>query len=459
MSEKELPAGWAWARLGDLGEYINGRGFKKSEWADDGLPIIRIQNLTGSGASFNYFAGDLDERHTVDDGDLLVAWAATLGTHIWRGPKAAVNQHIFKVIPYVDIKFLHYLIDHKIHELAAASHGSGMVHVTRAKFDGLRVVVPPLAEQRRIVEALEGHLSRLDAAVATVQNSRKRLVNLQKSVLLDIVPEEVPESWMAGTVEQAGTVELGRARHPDWHHGPEMRPYLRVANVFEDRIDASDVMEMDFSGIFEKYRLHPGDVLLNEGQSPHLVGRPALYRGTPSNVAFTNSLLRFKANRDVMPEWALMVFRRHLHARRFMREVRITTNIAHLSSKRLKAVEFPIPPMDVQKRLVMRCDELLSGVDAMGREVARTLTRAENLRRAILNRAFNGTLIPQDPDDEPATALLARIKADRDAQPKAKRTRRTPAASRKAKAPATKPAPAPSPAPAPTHAVQQEFDL
>lgn len=333
-----------------------------------------------------------------------------------------------------------------------------MPKIDQAAISGLEIPLPPLAEQHRIVEALEGHLSRLDAAVATVHNSRKRLVNLRKSLLLDIVPEEVPDSWTASTVEQAGTVELGRARHPDWHHGPEMHPYLRVANVFEDRIDASDVMEMDFSGIFEKYRLHPGDVLLNEGQSPHLVGRPALYRGTPPNVAFTNSLLRFKANPDVMPEWALMVFRRHLHARRFMREVRITTNIAHLSSKRLKVVEFPIPPLDVQKQLVMRCDELLTGVDVMDREAARTLARADSLRRAVLSRAFAGALVPQDPTDEPATALLARIRADRAAQPKAKRTRRTPAAPRKAKA-AVAPVPAPEPTPTPAHAVQQEFDL
>ncbi len=96
-----------------------------------------------------------------------------------------------------------------------------------------------------------------------------------------------------------------------------------------------------------------------------------------------------------------------------------------------------------------------------------TLTIADqkgsSLRRAILNRAFTGNLVPQDPTDEPASALLARIQAERAAQPKAKRTRRTPATPRKVKkAPAAAPTesvPAPSPTAAPTHAVQQEFDL
>jgi hypothetical protein len=122
-----------------------------------------------------------------------------------------------------------------------------------------------------------------------------------------------------------------------------MRPYLRVANVFEDRIDVSDIMEMNFSPEeFERYRLREGDVLLNEGQTPELVGRAAMYRGEPPEVAFTNSLLRFVPGPGVDAAYALLVFRRHLHVGRFNREARITTNIAHLSAGRLKSVEFPI---------------------------------------------------------------------------------------------------------------------
>lgn len=236
-----------------------------------------------------------------------------------------------------------------------------------------------------------------------------------------------------------------------------MRPYLRVANVFEDRIDISSVMEMDFSGIFEKYRLHKGDILLNEGQSPHLVGRPAMYRGVPENVAFTNSLLRFQAGPGVLPEWALMVFRRHLHARRFMREVRITTNIAHLSSKRLKVVEFPIPPLEIQKDLVQRCEELLSGTEAIGREVDRAAQRADALRSALLRKAFNGNLLPQNPTDEPATTFLARIAAERDAAKPARKTKRAARPRKTAAAAKATEAAAPAPTPAPVTTVQQEL--
>lgn len=405
----------------------------------------------------------INPAYEIQPGDILVSRANTrdyVGAPVLVGkcrPRLLLSDKSLRLVPndLVSKKWLVHMLGSpgvrgKISETATGTKDS-MRNISQQALLDIDIPLPPLAEQHRIVEALEAQLSRLDAAVATVKKSLRRLTILRKSVLLSLVPEGLPEGWASATVEQAGKVELGRARHPDWHHGPEMRPYLRVANVFEDRIDTSDVMEMDFSGIFEKYRLHPGDVLLNEGQSPHLVGRPALYRGTPPNVAFTNSILRFKARADVMPEWALMVFRRHLHAKRFMREVRITTNIAHLSSKRLKRVEFPIPPMDVQEQLVQRCDELLSGVDAMSTEAELSLVRAAALRSAILNRAFTGGLVPQDPTAAPTTELLAQIQAERAAQPKPQRARRAKKA--------TVLAPAPEPTDAPATAVQQEFEL
>ncbi|MFI7038209.1 restriction endonuclease subunit S [Microbispora rosea] len=426
MTRAELPSGWAPATLGEIAHYQNGRGFKKSEWSDSGRPIVRIQNLTGSGATFNYFSGNLDERHTVKTGDLLISWAATLGAFIWDGPEGALNQHIFKVTPFVDKKFLYYLVQHALEDLYSHTHGSGMVHITKEKFDTLPVAIPPLREQRRIVVALEDHLSRLDAAVGGVKSGLARLRQLSKQIIISSVPEETPSHWEVVPVREAGKVELGRQRHPDWHNGPHMRPYLRVANVFEDRIDTSDLMEMDFPPeVFERFRLREGDILLNEGQSPEYLGRPALYRGHPENVAFTNSLLRFRAGPRVHPEWALLVFRRHMHARRFIREVRITTNIAHLSAGRLKSVEFPIPPLDEQREIVARAKEELERADHMKLAMEECIERSNLLRQHILGLAFSGRLIPQDPADEPASVLLERIKVEKVAKPVVGRRSRT----------------------------------
>ena len=105
-----------------------------------------------------------------------------------------------------------------------------------------------------------------------------------------------------------------------------MRPYLRVANVFEDHIDTADVLSMNFDPHeYEVYKLEPNDILLNEGQSLNLVGRPALYRGEVAGACFQNTLVRFRARPEVVPKYALSVFRYYLHSGRFQPRASVQT--------------------------------------------------------------------------------------------------------------------------------------
>ena len=83
--ENKLPKNWVETKLKDLGTYINGRTFKAAEWKNEGLPIIRIQNLNNNKASFNYSNEQFDEKFKVKNGDLLMAWSASLGVYFWKG--------------------------------------------------------------------------------------------------------------------------------------------------------------------------------------------------------------------------------------------------------------------------------------------------------------------------------------------------------------------------------------
>ncbi len=200
---------------------------------------------------------------------------------------------------------------------------------------------------------------------------------------------DLPAGWVWTTVEQAGRLQLGRQRAPRYHTGSNMKPYLRVANVFEDRIDTTDVKQMHFEPEeFERYRLVPGDVLLNEGQTPELLGRPAVYRGEPQDCGFTNSLIRFRAGPGVLPEWAFMVFRAHMHSGRFARESRITTNIAHLSLARLRGVEMPVPSLDEQRRFVSALQDHLSRLDAAHASLSRGARRGSRLSSSVAESAL-----------------------------------------------------------------------
>ena len=223
---------------------------------------------------------------------------------------------------------------------------------------------------------------------------------------------ELPDGWCWASVQQVGNVQLGRQRAPQHHSGPYMRPYLRVANVFEDRIDISDVMEMNFTPAeYEVYRLHYGDILLNEGQSMELVGRPAIYRDEVPGACFTNTLVRFQSSRDLDNDYVMAVFLTYLKNGRFQKIATITVNIAHLGAGRFAGLEFPLPPLEEQKEIVAEVNRHLSVVQAIESLITANLKRSARLRQSILKRAFEGKLVPQDPNDEPASALLGRIRA------------------------------------------------
>ncbi len=144
--------------LGKCATYINGYAFKPVDWKKKGIPIIRIQDLTGSTGNSNYFQGKIDEKYLVNNGDILVSWSGSIGVYEWNKGPAYLNQHIFKVNfnkEDIDKKYFIYLIKSKIDEMKKNTHGSTMRHITKADFDKLEVNLHDITEQKIISNKLE----------------------------------------------------------------------------------------------------------------------------------------------------------------------------------------------------------------------------------------------------------------------------------------------------------------
>jgi type I restriction enzyme S subunit len=182
-----LPVGWAWCRLVDLGQFINGLAFKPSEWGTTGRPIIRIQNLSGRNRDYNRTTGEFDASVLVQDGDILVSWSATLDAFVWRGEEGVLNQHIFRVIPAqaADKRFLFWLLKFVIRELAASDHAHGLVmsHINRGPFLAHPIALPPLAEQTRIVAKVDELMELCDRLEEQQQEREKRHAVLSRAAL------------------------------------------------------------------------------------------------------------------------------------------------------------------------------------------------------------------------------------------------------------------------------------
>ncbi len=219
--------------------------------------------------------------------------------------------------------------------------------------------------------------------------------------------DAIPPGWALARVDEVGEVTLGKKREPSSHIGPHMRPYLRVANVYENRIDVTDVLEMNFPpGEYETYRLQYGDILLNEGQSPELVGRPAMYRDELSGSCFQMTLLRFRAHAGISSTFALLVFRAYLRQGRFREAARWTTNIAHLSTRRFAAMMFPLPPLEEQERIVEEASRRLTAAEELSSTFINIGERVQEARFVTLNNVFLGAS-PLGPGHQERTAGIS----------------------------------------------------
>lgn len=152
-----IPKIWKVVKQAEVATFYNGRAYKLTEWEKEGTPVIRLQNLTGTGKNYYYSNLSLPEHQYCYKGDLLYMWSATFGPVWWFGDKAIFHYHIWKIehdSKFLDKNFHYYLLDNVTTRMKNESHGSTMLHVTKGGMEKLLIQLPPLAEQQKIAEIL-----------------------------------------------------------------------------------------------------------------------------------------------------------------------------------------------------------------------------------------------------------------------------------------------------------------
>ena len=177
---------WPLFEIGSVCELINGRPFKPTDWENaekGGLPIVRIQNLNNPELDFNYYSGEVSPQYIIEPGELLFSWSGSRGTsfgaHIWKGERAVLNQHIFKVKFHkaqVFKVFLLHTLNASVEEVEENLHGGvGLVHITKGNLERIKIPIPPLATQQAIVTEIE-------AEQALVAANRELIARFEKKI-------------------------------------------------------------------------------------------------------------------------------------------------------------------------------------------------------------------------------------------------------------------------------------
>ena len=267
-----VPKGWMLLQVSDICKLQNGNSFKPHEWDTKGLPIIRIQNLNGSG-NYNYFSGVPQDKWLVEPGQLLFSWAGTkgvsFGPFIWNGPKGVLNQHIYKVFANENVHehWLYLALLHITQKIEAQAHGfkSTLLHVQKKDIDNQFVLTPPVAEQKKISQILSTWnkaISVTEKLLANSQQQKKALIQqllTGKKRLLDENGVRFSGEWCTCTLSEVAHIIMGSSPKSEAYNDNGLGLPLIQGNAdIKCRVSCPRVYTSDITK-----ECTPGDILLS----------------------------------------------------------------------------------------------------------------------------------------------------------------------------------------------------
>ncbi|WP_091237401.1 restriction endonuclease subunit S [Micromonospora matsumotoense] len=491
----DLPPGWTEVTLGDIAESVkNGIFVSRPGFEPNGVPILRISSVRPGVLNLRdvrYSAKGIRELRDSDalllPGDLL--FTRYNGNIDYVGACAMVPEGIgdltypdklirVRVNPaFVDPRYIQYSFETaRVRSLvrAVARTTAGQAGVSGASLKSIALLLPPLAEQRRIVATLDERLLRLRAAEVGLVQGAGRSVQLKAAVLRSAIagrlsnfeenayaaecrrvqmlelrreisgnvrrgrPDplpvvaghglDFPERWAVMSMEELThperTISYGILKP-----GPNLSdgvPYVRVVNMRNDRISSGDLhrTSSEIDDQYSRARLASDDVLISiRGTYGRVVKVTPGLAG--ANITQDSARLSFLAGVD--PNFAC-IYLRSPQVQRHLTRIARGVAVKGVNISDLREMPFPLPHPSEQIAIVQKVDELLAVQETVAKAVLHSQAKAKSLHRSLLAEAFAGRLVAQDPNDEPASELLARIKAERAATiPKQRtRSRRTP---------------------------------
>lgn len=470
MSEESgLPSGWATTKLKDVLPIQYGKGLVEAARDTTGnIPVY------GSSGVVGFHSHALTTQPT-----LIVGRKGSVGSvHYSPGPCWPIDTVYFtEGHADLDLKFFLYLLTSL--DLSRLDKSTTIPGLSRDDYNVVQVALAPVAEQRRIVAAIEQQFTRLDAGVAALKRVQAALKRYRASVLKAAVEGQLTEQWRAEhpNTEPASQL-LGRIlaeRRARWeadlrnkgkdpakahYQEPELldmtilpalpmgwmwatvemlaspqrnslssgpfgsalgtkdyQPYgvpvIRSQNVGAGEFSAGNFVFVSHEKASQLARslAYPGDlVIVAVGVS---CGNVAVVPGKVGQAVLSQNCNKATLDESVIsPQFAAMTMQTELIRLQF-RDKTTDTARQFLSLTNIKQVHLPLPPLSEQETLVAEVEQRLSVVSELEITIETQLKRAERLRQSILERAFSGQLVSQDPDDKPAALLLERIQVER----------------------------------------------
>ncbi len=473
----ELPFKWTATRLGDIIDVVRGIAFPteaKGIDSDDRVACLRTKNVQET-VEWNdlLFIPETYVRRIdqyVRLGDILISTANSYElvgkvaylADVPRNATIGAFISILRTEPCIDSKFVYFQLASPLMRSAirkTASTTTNISNISLSKCLEFEFLLPPLAEQRRIVAEIEKQFTRLDEAVGTVKSVRRKLQRSATSLLaatLKMVSHEqincesnsehltdgtfsrlgkmlpdpeikiqVPSGWVLRSLDQLTDKITSGSR--DWspYYGRGTGTFILAQNVRPRRLDFSsrqlvDPPDHDSSRI--RSCVEQGDLLVT------IVGAntgdicPVAARLQEHYVSQSVALLRPLSTH--LTKYLSFYLSDECYGRAIWNGYTYGAGRPHLSFEQLRKTPVLLPPPHLVENFTSRMEALETLFLNSEQSAKQVLSYSSRLRQAILAKAFSGQLVPQDPKDEPASVLLERIRAERITDTAAPRRRR-----------------------------------
>ena len=363
-------------RLGDIATYINGYPFKPEDRGTTGLPIIRIQDLTGNAYDLGFYDGDYPERIEINDGDVLISWSASLGIYIWNKGKALLNQHIFKVVfdkCAVNKQYFVYAVQHKLQEMETKAHGATMKHIVKKDFDNTVIPFPTLEEQEEIAKIIN-HASGI---IFARQQQLQKLDELVKARFVELFNEWKCEPAPLKTFLNDITYGFTNPM-PDATEGPWKITAKDVVNGKVNYGTARKTTLEAFEELTAKSKPSVGDVLLTKDGT---LGRCAVVE--TDGLCVNQSVAVLKCNERIVPKFLAILLQMPEYQKEMLKNAGGGT-IKHIYITKVVDMLIAVPTQSQQL-------EFLSFVEQTDKSkvaVQKTLEEAQLLFDSLMQKCF-----------------------------------------------------------------------
>jgi len=452
-----IPSSWGWIAIGEISKKIH-YGYTaraiKNLVGPKLLRITDIQNNTVNWETVPYCEIEDNEiqKYRLSQGDLVIArTGATVGKSFLiksNIPDAIFASYLIRIIvdKYIDAQFVYYFFQSYFYwsQIYPNIIGIAQPSVNAQTLSKIKLPLPPLNEQHRIVAKLEQLLSRVQSCQERMDRIPKILKRFRQSILAAAcsgrLTEDFRHSYGSKYIEGFGDIPEVWQYAPlkecctKFQYGTSKKsiklgtiPVLRMGNLQDGKIDWQDLVYTSDPDEIEKYKLELGDVLFNRTNSPELVGKTSIYQGERPAI-FAGYLIRIKTVQQLHPEY-LNYCLNSIYAKEYCLQVQTYgVSQSNINAQKLSLFSIPLPPLAEQHEIVRRVESLFSLSDQVEERYNKAKACVGHLTQSILAKAFRGELVPQDLNDEPAEVLLERIRQEKASQGKAagkSRTKRT----------------------------------